>query len=217
MTLGTSPPRAADGSRAGRAPTVPEPAAIYRERRERFGRERDRLTARWNLVANLRLLAFVAAAACLGWGVWRRAPWLGPPAALLCGAFVALVVHHGRLGRARRRFDELWRINDEAGKRLARDWDALPVRHTARAAPDHPYAADLDLFGRASLAHLLETVATGPGEATLAAWLAAPAPVGMVRERQGRSPSWRRCSTCATSCRCAAGWPATPGPTRSRS
>src|SRR3712207_8303940 len=39
--------------------------------------------------------------------------------------------------------------------------------------PDHadPYAYDLDIFGRASLFQLIETVSTSMGEATLGRWL----------------------------------------------
>ncbi|HEY1900803.1 MAG TPA: mismatch repair protein [Terracidiphilus sp.] len=59
--------------------------------------------------------------------------------------------------------------------------------------PLHPYARDLDLFGRASLFELLCTARTRAGEETLAAWLLKAAPVDeivarqqAVRELQGR-------------------------------
>jgi hypothetical protein len=59
--------------------------------------------------------------------------------------------------------------------------------------PLHPYARDLDLFGRASLFELLCTARTRAGEETLAAWLLEAAPVDeilarqqAVRELQGR-------------------------------
>jgi MutS domain V len=48
----------------------------------------------------------------------------------------------------------------------------------------HPYAADLDLFGRASLFELLCTARTRAGQETLAAWLKAPAPRDDVLRRQ---------------------------------
>ncbi len=158
--------------------------ATYHERRERFGTERDELTRRWNRVANLRLLAFLLGAAVLAWGVWADSSAGVAAGVVLLGGFGALAVYHGRLGRRRRRAATLWQINDEAAKRVERDWAALPVRHETRAPADHPFAADLDLFGRASLAHLLDTPATPMGEAALAAWLLAPADPAAVRERQ---------------------------------
>ena len=50
--------------------------------------------------------------------------------------------------------------------------------------PMHPYARDLDIFGRASLFELLCTARTRAGEETLAYWLSAAAPVDEVLERQ---------------------------------
>jgi DNA mismatch repair ATPase MutS len=45
------------------------------------------------------------------------------------------------------------------------------MRHTVRAGSDEPYAADLDIFGHASLFHLLDTLTTHTGETILASWL----------------------------------------------
>ncbi len=49
----------------------------------------------------------------------------------------------------------------------------------------HPYARDLDLFGKASLFEFLCTVRTRAGEETLAQWLLAAAPVDEIVARQG--------------------------------
>jgi hypothetical protein len=51
-------------------------------------------------------------------------------------------------------------------------------------AAEHPYAADLDLFGHGSLFELLCGAQTHAGRATLARWLLAPAPLPAVRARQ---------------------------------
>ena len=48
----------------------------------------------------------------------------------------------------------------------------------------HPYAADLDIFGPASIFSHLCMARTGPGQALLARWLTQPAPAGPVAERQ---------------------------------
>ena len=165
-------------------PTAASPNAVYADRGDRFARERDARARRMDRVANLRLVLFLLAAAMLGWGLWQGAtPILFAGFALLAG-FAGLVAYHAHLYSEWRRYDELWRICDEALKRSARDWPVLPLRHTRAAPPDHPYAGDLDIYGHASLFHLLDTTGTGPGEETLAAWLAAPAPPGIVHERQ---------------------------------
>jgi hypothetical protein len=48
----------------------------------------------------------------------------------------------------------------------------------------HPYARDLDIFGKASLFEMLCTPRTRAGEETLARWLLEAAPFDVVRERQ---------------------------------
>ena len=160
------------------------PESIYAERSHRFTCERDSLTRRWSLVADLRLLAFLVAALGLGVSIWKRSPALGVVALLLFGCFCVLVRYQIALGRARRRLDGLRQINEEAGKRLARAWDDLPLRHRAAADAGHSFAQDLDLFGRASLLQLLEPFATGIGEQTARCWLLAPAAPATVLQRQ---------------------------------
>ncbi|HKG24822.1 MAG TPA: hypothetical protein VKB09_04195 [Thermomicrobiales bacterium] len=169
------------------APREPRSDArhLYTSRRERYAADRDDLTQRWNRLANLRLVAFVAFAACLIWAIWVRS-WLPvAPAAVALAAFVGLVVTHRRVGRARWRASILHDLNDEAEKRVRRDWADLPLRHAFRAGPEHPFAGDLDLFGRASVFHLLETVETPMGEAALRGSLLNPIAPAEVRERQG--------------------------------
>ena len=48
----------------------------------------------------------------------------------------------------------------------------------------HPYADDLDLFGKGSLFQLLCTARTRPGEAMLAGWLKRRATIDELRARQ---------------------------------
>jgi MutS domain V len=75
-------------------------------------------------------------------------------------------------------------VNLEALERLGRRWQHIPLRHSLRPDPLHLYAADLDLFGHASLLHLLDTTTTWMGQATLVRWLLDASPVERVRERQ---------------------------------
>jgi ABC-type multidrug transport system fused ATPase/permease subunit len=180
MTMTEAPP-------AGQLPAEhgSDPVAIYTERQERFTRERDALAKRWNRVANGRLLAFLAAVVTAGFALRGASLPLGGLALVLFVGFLVLVSHHARLGALRRQAEERRAINEEATWRLARDWRRLPLRSTFRAAADHPYAGDLDIFGPASLFHLLYPGGTPRGETTLRDWLLAFADPATVRERQG--------------------------------
>jgi hypothetical protein len=57
--------------------------------------------------------------------------------------------------------------------------------------PAHPYAGDLDLFGRGSLYELLCTAQTRTGEKTLATWLLSPGTPAAIRERQAAAKDLR--------------------------
>jgi hypothetical protein len=163
------------------------PEQVYEERAARFEAECTRETQRWNRISNFRLLAFVAAALSVAAGWWQEIPALWVLGGALLAVFFVLVWYHGRVGKLRQRFEELFRINSEALMRLRRQWDKLPLRHRFRAehgGMGDPYAGDLDIFGHASLMHLLETVGTFMGESTLARWLRRPAPPETVGERQ---------------------------------
>jgi len=99
-------------------------------------------------------------------------------------AFGVLVQRHDRVIRARdaaaraitfyerglARIEDRWPGSGEPGERFADD--------------RHPYANDLDLFGRGSLFELLSIARTRSGEETLARWLKAAATPEEIGERQ---------------------------------
>jgi hypothetical protein len=162
-----------------------DPAAVYRERAAAAGREAAGVAGVLARVVDLRLAAFLLAAACAAVAVWRGWPLLAIPAAALLVAFAVLVRVHGRLAARHRRAVIRRQVNEEALLRMARDWERLPPpRRPVAVPPDHPYAADLDVTGRASLLHLLDTTTTPVGAATLAGWLLAPAEPPVVARRQ---------------------------------
>jgi MutS domain V/MutS domain III len=133
-------------------------------------------------LGNVRLLVALMAAV-LAWESLRRhtlSPWW---LLLPIAAFVGIAACHSRVLRARdlaqravtfyqggrARFEERWSGTGETGERFA--------------DPQHPYAADLDLFGRGSLFELLSTARTRMGEQTLATWLLSPSTVDQITER----------------------------------
>ena len=161
--------------------SLPEQIDEYRQRAIQFASERDALARPRNRLANLRLLAAVVIAVAAVLLILERT-W--PPAVVLViglAAFVWLVLRHRRVVLQQRRAALLYEINWEGVARYLRDWDRLPMRHTPHVEPNHPFANDLDLFGRASLFHLLDTVTTPMGETALRASLLEPeSPAGVV-------------------------------------
>src|SRR4029453_8254975 len=70
--------------------------------------------------------------------------------------------------------------------RVGRTWEDLPAGDPPSAIDftHHPYAMDLDLFGRASLFQWLGPAGTPRGGFPLATWLLPPADPDVVRARQ---------------------------------
>jgi hypothetical protein len=96
--------------------------AIYETQRSRFETERDDLRRRWNIVGNLRLAAIVAAGAALFAALQFGLPLFYVVAAALVIVFIALIVHHRQLGRARRRAAARHDVKHEALLRMDRNW-----------------------------------------------------------------------------------------------
>ncbi len=124
-------------------------------------------------VSQLRLLAFavaVGSAIALAGG-WGSRTWL---TATLVVAVVAYVVAAARHTKRRRlaSWAGVRRVVCEQGAlRVTRDWNALASQLDDAAPRDHPYGADLDVTGHASLARLLDVTSAGPGRRTLMSWL----------------------------------------------
>jgi predicted ATPase len=161
--------------------------AAYAERSRVHAERRDRERERSARIAHMRLAIFFLGAAVLGWALWRHVTVVHMAVVVLSfGIFGALVVWHARVDDRAAWWDSLRQANDWARARTERAWDDLPAAAPPSAIDltHHPYAIDLDLFGRASLFQWLGPPATATGTTTLAAWLLAAAPPDEVRARQ---------------------------------
>jgi hypothetical protein len=97
---------------------------------------------------------------------------------------LALGFRGDALSRQLRRARRAVRFYTLGLERLDGSWAGRGDAGTRYQDEAHPYAADLDLFGPASLFERLCSARTRPGADTLAAWLKAPAGVEEVRARQ---------------------------------
>ncbi len=110
----------------------------------------------------------------------------GPYALLLLpiAVFVTLIVVHDRVIRRLEKFVRVTEFYSRGLARLEDQWTGQGETGERFLDATHPYARDLDLFGRGSLFELLCTARTLVGEQTLAGWLMAPALPSEVRARQ---------------------------------
>jgi len=159
-----------------------DPRSAYAERLAARRAAVARHDQRHRTIGNLRLLVF-AAAAVLAWLAFGRALlspfWLALPVAVFAG----LIAAHERALRARRAAGRAVTHYERALARLDGHWAGHGETGERFLDSTHPYAADLDLFGPASLFELMSTARTRMGEETLARWLLEAAETAVLRAR----------------------------------
>jgi len=155
--------------------------------------ERAAAAADSRRLSNLRAATFLAAgAAMVAWDILSGAAATAALAiaGILMTVFVVQVVRHRRVRRTERWAGALAAVAHEGLLRCDRRWAdldaALPAAERAfpEPAPDHPYARDLDVTGKASLARLLGPVTSHRGRDILASWLLGPGPAGSAVRRR---------------------------------
>ena len=160
-----------------------QPRRVYEERLQE---RRTEIARREELHRRMGFgqLAVVVCACILVWfalsGGGISVLWVLGPAAI----FGTLVVIHENLLKTLERRRRAARYFEKGLARLDGNWPGTGETGERHLDPAHPYAADLDLFGRGSLFELLSTARTRIGEDTLAQWLLHPAPPEVARERQ---------------------------------
>ena len=163
------------------------PATTYQNRAAAFSAEERRLARisfRFSVGRGALFLGFLATLLTILIRASMADARLWLVAGVWLAAFLLVLPWHERIIQRQRRAAALRDLNEEALRRLARDWDRLPVPLVPKAlAADHR-ARDLDLFGRASLLQLLGTTHTPAGRLRLAGWLLRPAPPAEIALRQ---------------------------------
>ncbi len=155
---------------------------VYETRLRDRNRALEVWTRRDRRIADARLAVFVVLVVLgflilRGWeiAIW----WLALPGLL----FAALVFLHEPVRRAADRSRRSVQFYSNGLARLDGRWQGRGSAGLSYLDNDHPYAADLDLFGTGSLFDRLCTARTRSGEDKLAAWLLAPASLETIAER----------------------------------
>jgi hypothetical protein len=128
-------------------------------------------------------LSLALVAAVIGWesfGRHRLTPWWMVSPLIL---FVFIAAYHSRILRARDLAKRAMAFYHNGLARIEYRWAGTGQTGERFNDPHHVYAADLDLFGKASLFELLSTARTRMGEETLANWLLTPSVVDQIKER----------------------------------
>ncbi len=178
---GTEPSDATRAAVIGRVQRVQQ----YQRRVAEHQQNAERLARRSALVSNLRGLSFATAAVALVSAAvaddYRLSLVVGLAA---LAAFVALVVVHARVLSAEDLAWRFWRVNENAAQRARDEWQRLPEDGAAFQVAEHPFSADLDVFGPRSLFQFINVAHTSYGQAALAGYLSNSDLREVIVERQ---------------------------------
>jgi ABC-type multidrug transport system fused ATPase/permease subunit len=153
-----------------------EARATYEQGRDVRSREAALLEGRARVIGTARLALAVIALVSIGAFVWGHLGWAWWVLAGDVIAFLGLVVAHSRVHDAKERASAALRFHQRGLARLDHKWDALSSTSARFQSPDHPFAADLDIFGRGSLMQLVDATETRFGEERLAKLLSQEGP-----------------------------------------
>lgn len=164
--------------------TVPmTPHAAYTARLADRRAEVGRFDQRIDRLGQWRIAVFVLAAVLANVGAITGAfPWWWGLAAGV--PFVVLFAWGKVLGTQRNRVVRAVRFYEQGLERLAGNWPGRGPDGLRFAGPDHPFAADLDVFGRGSLFQRVCTARTADGEQLLANWFLSSANPSEIHSRQ---------------------------------
>jgi hypothetical protein len=158
------------------------PAAVYKGRLAESQtvllaeQQRDR----WFGYTKLTLLALLFVGAIALVRTPARLAWLLIPLAV----FVGLAILHEKVLQRVRNGSRVLTFYERGLARLQEKWAGTGETGERFLDPSHPYARDLDLFGKGSLFELLCSTRTRAGEETLAQWLLEPAALDVILARQ---------------------------------
>ena len=134
----------------------------------------DRTSYRYSWV---RIAVFCAGPLVIGLAIFATGGWLAALCAVVWLLLFGISVYaHRRVKRGIERH-RLWlQIKSAQVARARLAWDQIPSSFHHQPDPEHPFEADLDLTGKRSLHHLLDTAVSYEGSQRLRTWLTAPIP-----------------------------------------
>jgi DNA mismatch repair ATPase MutS len=151
------------------------PADKYTKRKEKYKKLLISQDKAISMISRLRL--FDALAAILTFVFFYRSKdyYIAAATALVyLGIFIYLVMIHSGARNKKHFLTSLLKINTSSAGRLSDDWKSFADSGEDFRNDTHPFAQDLDIFGRSSLFQLINTSSTDMGRKKLQKMLSEP-------------------------------------------
>jgi hypothetical protein len=164
-------------------PAVADARAEYSSRLDALQQKRASYERRHRQIGLPKILVAACALAVILWAFHScggSVLWILLPAV----AFIVIEVIHNRILSNLRLTTRSMAFYERGLARLDGRWAGSGDTGDQFLDPAHPYARDLDIFGKGSLFELLCTARTSPGKELLAQWLLQPAAIDEISLRQ---------------------------------
>jgi len=168
-----------------------DPLVVYQLGLAARRAEGEKLLATDRTSARIRLtlaLAFVGILIVAYRGGPIRSSWSALPAL----GFAALWIYESWLSQKRARIGRAVAFYERGIARLEDRWAGFGDSGLDFFSAEHPYASDLDLFGKGSLFERINEARTAPGQQRLADWLLHATAPDEIRARQGAVEELKR-------------------------
>jgi hypothetical protein len=157
--------------------------AEYRSRLNALAREEDALKKSDGRYVGAKVALLIVLALVAAWLV-KYEPRRLPLLVILLAIFAFVFVLHERVLRRLRTTQQRKGFYKRGLARLEGRWPGTGRPGDQFLEASHPYARDLDLFGKGGVFELLCTARTSSGEQKLASWLLSAAPLDEIALRQ---------------------------------
>ncbi len=157
---------------------------IYYHNIEKYQSTIPELERRLQILSISRAVVFILSLMVIIYFANERmlmALWIMAPIGI--SGFALLLFNYNKLNKRKRRCYFLIQINQQELLRLENKLSEFPDGQS-HIRLDHPYLADLDVFGTHSLFQLLNRTTTESGSLMLANWLSEAAPQNIILKRQ---------------------------------
>ncbi len=173
-------------------------ANTFQERASRFGKQAEAYSKKNNQISIIRIFVFIAGIVCIVYLANARMPEVLAFVTLFFLIGFGLIVQYHNQSKAKgQHLKHLAQINQEELQRMEGNLRSF-AGGEKYTDPQHPYVADLDIFGPHSLFQLVNRSHTGPGRKKLADWLKNAAEKQEITARQeairelGGQVDWRQ-------------------------
>lgn len=164
--------------------TQKTPQAVYEALRNQYAAAHQKIQKKISHISLLRILVFLTGMVALYFTTKFTAWHVVAVSVVFVFSFIAIVIWHAKMHKEADELARLLQINENELKAINGDYSGFDDG-SEFLYPDHPFSADLDIFGKGSIFQYVNRTSTSTGKIRLASWFSDPAKkIEEIKRRQ---------------------------------